>query len=84
MKKFKKLIFMFLMPAIVAIITGAFSLSSISQTSYALSGNGGAIYVGANSTYNYNRGSISLSKASGNGAVGFMLMPAGHSICLVA
>lgn len=67
MKKFKKLIFMFLMPAIVAIITGAFSLSSISQTSYALSGNGGAIYVGANSTYNYNRGSISLSKASGNG-----------------
>ncbi len=67
MKKFKKLIFMFLMPAIVAIITGAFSLSSISQTAHALSGNGGAIYVGANSTYNYNRGSISLSKASGNG-----------------
>ncbi len=67
MKKFKKLIFMFLMPAIVAIITGAFSLSSISQTAHALSGNGGAIYVGTNSTYNYNRGSISLSKASGNG-----------------
>ena len=67
MKKFKKLIFIFLMPAIVAIITGAFSLSSISQTAHALSGNGGAIYVGANSTYNYNRGSISLSKASGNG-----------------
>lgn len=67
MKKFKKLIFMFLMPAIVAIITGAFSLSSISQTAFALSGNGGAIYVGANSTYNFNRGSISRSKASGNG-----------------
>ena len=67
MKKFKKLIFMFLMLAIVAIITGAFSLSSISQTAHALSGNGGAIYVGANSTYNYNRGSISSSKASGNG-----------------
>ena len=65
-RKLNKFVFLFILPVCIILLSGFFSVA-VAQTAYALSGNGGAIYVGANSTYNYNRGSISGSKASGNG-----------------
>ena len=65
-RKLNKFVFLFILPVCMILLSGFFSVAA-TQTAYAVSGNGGAIYVGANSTYNYNRGSISGSKASGNG-----------------
>ena len=65
-RKLNKFVFLFILPVCIILLSGFFSVAA-TQTAYAISGNGGAIYVGANSTYNYNRGSISGSKASGNG-----------------
>ncbi len=65
-RKLNKFVFLFILPVCMILLSGFFSVA-VAQTAYAVSGNGGAIYVGANSTYNYNRGSISGSKASGNG-----------------
>ncbi len=65
-RKLNKFVFLFILPVCIILLSGFFSVA-VAQTAYAVSGNGGAIYVGANSTYNYSRGSISGSKASGNG-----------------
>lgn len=63
---------MVLVPVVMFMTAGILSFSNISgaySSARALSGNGGLVYVGANSTFNMTSGGISGSKATNGGAV---------------
>lgn len=63
---------MVLVPVVMFMTAGILSFSNISgaySSARALSGNGGVVYVGANSTLNMTSGGMSGSKATNGGAV---------------
>lgn len=63
---------MVLVPVVMFMTAGILSFSNISgaySSARALSGNGGVVYVGANSTFNMTSGGMSGSKATNGGAV---------------
>lgn len=71
-KKISKFLLMVLVPVVMFMTAGILSFSNISgaySSARALSGNGGVVYVGANSTFNMTSGGISGSKATNGGAV---------------
>ena len=71
-KKISKFLLMVLVPVVMFMTAGILSFSNISgaySSARALSGNGGVVYVGANSTFNMTSGGMSGSKATNGGAV---------------
>ena len=68
MKKIKKILLSIFLPVVMILTAGILSFASITETAHALSGNGGGLFVGSNTTLNFNA-TISGSSATNGGGV---------------
>ena len=68
-KKINKFLFMVLLSVAMVVSAGIFSFSNAIGNAFALSGNGGIVYVGNNAIYNHTSGTMSGGTATNGGAV---------------
>ena len=68
MKKIKKILLSIFLPVVMILTAGILSFASITEIAHALSGNGGGLFVGSNTTLNFNA-TISGSSATNGGGV---------------
>ncbi len=68
-KKINKFLFMVLLSVAMVVSAGIFSFSNNYKTAYASNNNGGGLYVGNNSVFNFTHGSISGMTATNGGGV---------------
>ncbi len=68
-KKINKFLFMVLLSVAMVVSAGIFSFSNNYKTAYASANNGGGLYVGNNSVFNFTHGSISGMTATNGGGV---------------
>ena len=68
-KKINKFLFMVLLSVAMVVSAGIFSFSNNYKTAYASDNNGGGLYVGNNSVFNFTHGSISGMTATNGGGV---------------
>ena len=68
-KKINKFLFMVLLSVAMVVSAGIFSFSNAIENAFALSGNGGIVYVGNNAIYNHTSGTMSDGTANKGGAV---------------
>lgn len=65
--RFSKVLFALIFPVVAMLTAGIFSVSSITQTAGAVSGNGGGFFIGSNSTFNFNSTINGSSSTNGGG-----------------